>query len=81
MSVPGLEGSNYKNLKEPRETQGRGNRSWGNRENTKRTRPSKTTEQSSYEFTETEAAITKPAQVCARSSVYAMVVQLMWNCA
>jgi hypothetical protein len=33
-------------------------------ENTRRTRPSKTTEQSSYELTETEAARTGPTQVC-----------------
>lgn len=37
---------------------------------TRRIRPSKSTEQDSYEFTETGVACTGPAQVCGRSSVY-----------
>lgn len=35
-------------------------------EDTRKTRSSKSTEQSLYEITETEAASTKPLQVCPR---------------
>jgi hypothetical protein len=37
---------------------------------TRRTSPTESTKQSSQGFTETEAAITDPAWVCARSSAY-----------
>jgi hypothetical protein len=40
-------------------------------EDTRKTRPSKT-EQSSQEHTETEAASTRPTQVCTRSSAYVL---------
>jgi hypothetical protein len=39
---------------------------------TRRTSPSKSTEQSLYELTETEAASTGPARVCTRSPVYTL---------
>jgi hypothetical protein len=39
-------------------------------EETRITRPFKSTEQSSYELTETEAASTKTGRVCTRSSEY-----------
>lgn len=44
-------------------------------EDTRRTRPSRSTEQSSCELTETEAAHTRPAWVCTRSSVYVLWFQ------
>jgi hypothetical protein len=39
-------------------------------EETRRTRPFKSTEQSSYELTETEVASTETARVCTRSFEY-----------
>jgi hypothetical protein len=39
-------------------------------EDSRRTSSSESTEQGSYELTESEAASTGPTQVCTRSSVY-----------